>query len=91
MCLCACVCVCMCFDVCVCIYMCVNTSMSSWSLSFFLSFSSFHLVSVILFSLHLLLYVLTPPRCEGPEGSVSRRGSGGFSPSLSPGDASTSC
>lgn len=81
----------------VCVFMCVgvsvtvNTSKSSWSLSLILLFSSFLIVSVILFSLYVLHYVFTPLHCEVPEGLVSRRGSGGFSPSLSLEDASTSC
>lgn len=39
----------------------------------------------------LFFYVVTPLRCGEPEGLVSRRGSDGFSPSLSLEDASISC
>lgn len=85
-------CVCMCFYVRGCVCMCEHLQEFLVSQSLFyhsLPLSSYQ--SVILFSLHLFLYVVTPLHYEAPEGSVSRRGSGGFSPSLSPEDASTSC
>lgn len=42
-------------------------------------------------SLNLFLDAVTPLRCVAPEGLFFHRGSGGFSPSLTPEDASTSC
>lgn len=54
------------------------------SLSLFLSFSSSP------FCLHLLIQIITPLHCVATVDLVSHRGSCGFSPSWSPGDASTS-
>lgn len=56
-----------------------------------LSVSSFLLGSVPLSLSSLQLFLLTPLHFEVPEGLVSRRGSGGFCPFLSPEDASTFC
>lgn len=81
----------MCVLLCACVYLYVWTPPGVLGLCLFLPFSSFLPVSVIIFSLRLFLHVVTPLRCVAPEGLVSHRGSGGFSPSLSPEDASTSC
>lgn len=76
-----------------CVFMCVSVQclyvQTPPGVSQSLSVSSFLLGSVPLSSFQLFLF--TPLHFEVPEGSVSRRGSGGFCPSLSPEDASTSC
>lgn len=50
---------------CVGLSVCVKTSRSSWSLSLFLSFSSYLFVSVIIFSLHLFFSTLLLPCAAG--------------------------
>lgn len=76
-----------------CVFMCVSVQslyvQTPPGVSQFLLVSSFLAGSVTLSSLRVVL--LTPLHFEVPEGLASHHGSGGFCPSLSPEDASTSC
>lgn len=81
---------CPCVSVCVCGCICMREHLQEFLVSQSLSFSCFLLVSVILFSLHFFLHIVTPLHCVAHAGLVSHRGSDGFSPSLSPEDASIS-